>query len=313
MTDSKSVIQVINTPTQTQISADVTYLTTGVRKASRKGRFEDDEEPLVDNTVALPKRSKKTDRAQRRLVQKQQKAAERPTAATLLDLPTELLEHVLGFLMPSDVLRLLSVSHTVQSFILETANAISRTIIRRRFGVLSRCFPLPVPFKDVESSAHPALLSERRQDMLQIHKKPYQHVKGIDPLKVCTCLSCVFAWNNLCLVLDLAYWQKTLDKKEPIPMIKRGSAPEWNRKLLDQNAEIVERAMEGDSLSYAMILEKHLRSTMGTLLRTYRGKKTVHPKRLYHFSAVEAEKESDEFLERSGPPSVSLNIPMYLV
>ena len=142
--------------------------------------------------------------------------------------------------------------------------------------------------------------------MLQIHRKPYQHIiKSIDPRKVCTCMNCVFAWNNLCLILDLAHWQKSLDKREPLPMIPRGTSPEWNLKLLDANAAIVERAMEGHLLQHALILEKHLQTTMSTLSRTFRGRKTVHPKRLYHFTNVDAETETDEFLERSGPPSVS--------
>ena len=149
--------------------------------------------------------------------------------------------------------------------------------------------------------------------MLQIHKKPYQHVKGIDPLEVCTCMNCVFSWNNLCLILDLHHWQKNLDNREPIPMIPRGSSPEWNRKLLEANAAVVEKAMNGHLLYYALILEKHLRTTMSTLSRTFRGKKTVHPKRLYHFTKADAEEETDEFLERSGPPSVSFPNKLHLV
>ena len=88
-------------------------------------------------------------------------------------------------------------------------------------------------------------------------------------------------------------------------MIPRGSSPEWNKQLLEANAAVVERAMHGHLLHYAMILEKHLRTTMGNLTRTFRGKKTVHPKRLYHFTKVDADRETDEFLERSGPHSVS--------
>ncbi|KAF2482047.1 hypothetical protein BDY17DRAFT_300166 [Neohortaea acidophila] len=271
-----------------------------VPRSSRKAKVQDDDEPLIDTTVAIPKRSKKTERAQRRLAQKQQK---RPHTASLLDLPAELVEHILGFLLPSDIFRLLSINRSIHDFIKINANAIARDIIHRRFWVLSRCFPLPVPLEKVDSSAYSALLSEKRDNMLRIHKKSYQHVKEIDPLRVCTCLNCILAWNDLNLVLDLAHWQDSLDKREPITMIKRGTHPDWNRKLLEANAAIVEKAMEGDLLCYAMIFQKHLHSTTRTLLRTYRGKKTVHPKRLYHITAADAAKGDDEFLERSGPPS----------
>lgn len=126
-------------------------------------------------------------------------------------------------------------------------------------------------------------------------------------------MHCVLSWNNLCLILDLAHWQKNLDEREPIPMIARGSSPEWNQALIDSNADIVEKATFGHLLYYAMILEKHLRTTMSTLSRTFRGKKTVHPKRLYHFTNADAVKETDEFLERSGPHSVSIARPLFHV
>lgn len=291
-----------NAPTSTD---EVTYITTASRKPPKNARIIDEDEPLIDTTLALPKKSKKTGRAQKRLEKKQQQAAHRPKATSLLDLPPELLQDILGFLRPSDIFLLKRVNRPLHHFISENENAIARDIIRRRYWVLSRCFQLPVALKDVDPSAHPALLSEKRQDMLIIHRKPYQHVKSSNPLRVCTCMNCVFSWNNLCLILDLAHWQKNLDEREPIPMIAHGSTPEWNRELIDANAAIVEKSMDGHLLHYAMILEKHLCTTMSTLSRTFRGKKTVHPKRLYHFTSLDAMKETDEFLERSGPHSVS--------
>ena len=281
---------------------EVSYITTGRRKVSKKARSADVEEPLVDTTATLPLRSKKTGRAQKRLLDRQKKASQRPIATTLLDLPPELVQEILGYLQPGDILGLLKVSRMVRDFVLDHENAVVRDVIRRRYWVLTRCFPLPVAFEDVDSSAHPSLLSEKRQDMISIHKKPYQHIKGIDPLKICTCMSCVFAWNNLCLILDLAHWQKNLNEREPIPMIERGTSPEWNKQLLDTNAAIVEKAM-ASRLCYARILEKHLQTTVETLFRTIRGKKTMHPRRLYHLTPADASKETDEFLERSGPPS----------
>jgi hypothetical protein len=280
----------------------ISYITPHQRKPTKKTRIIDEDEPLVDTTAALPLHSKKTERTKKRLERKQRKAAEQPSPTTLLDLPPELLQEILGLLRPRDVLQLSMASQAVRAFVLENENTIARDIIRRRYWVLAQCFPLPLPFDDIDTTAKPALLSERRQNMLQIHKKPYQHVKGIDPLKICTCMSCVLAWNNLCMVLDLSHWQKNLGNRIPIEMIPRGTNPEWNQKLLDKHARIVEHAMNS-RLTHAAILEKHLQSTVQTISRTFRGKKTVHPKRLYHLAPVDAEQETDEFLERSGPPS----------
>lgn len=281
---------------------EISFITTGSRKAEKTTKLVDEDGPLVDTTAALILRSKKTERAQRRMRKKQKKAAERPAILALLDLPPELLQEVFSYLRPSDIFQLLLVSHDVHDFVRDHESAICRDIIKRRYWVLSRCFPLPVAFENVDSSAHASLLSEKRQDMLQIHKKPYQHVKGVDPLKICTCVSCVFAWNNLCLILDLSHWQKNLNEREPIPMIARGSSPEWNKSLLDTNAAAVQKAMTS-RLCYARTLEKHLRTTVETISRTLKGKKTVHPRRVYYFTPPEAAKETDEFLEREGPHS----------
>jgi hypothetical protein len=271
-------------------------------KPTKKGRILDDDEHLIDTTAALTLHSKKTKRSEKQLQKKQQKAAKRPNPTSLLDLPPELLEEVASYLRPSDVFQLIRTSRGVRGFIYEHESAIAREIIQRRYWVLSRCFVSPVSFENTDDSARPALLSETRQNMLQIHRKPYQHVKGVDPLKVCTCVSCVFAWNNLNMILDLSHWQRNLNRREPIPMIPRGTTPEWNRKLVEANADIVEKAMKS-RLVYTAILEKHLQTTVATIFRTFRGRKTVHPKRLYHLTPTEAVKETDEFLERSGPPS----------
>jgi hypothetical protein len=285
--------------------AEVTYIATGIRKSSRRSKPVDEDEPLIDTTIALPLRSKKTLRQEKKAFDKQKKAAQRPPVTNLMDLPPELLQEVLGHLRTSDIFQLLLVNHAIYDFIRENENAIIRDIIRRRYWVLARCFPLPVAFEKVDPSAHSALLSVRRQDMIEIHKKPYQHIKGIDPLKICTCMACVFAWNNLNIVLDLSYWQKNLNERRPITMIERGTIPQWNVELLEKHAAVVMKAMES-RICYARILEKHLRTTIQTISRTIRGKKTMHPRRLYHLTPPEAAKETDEFLERSGPPSYEL-------
>ncbi|KAK3720593.1 hypothetical protein LTR37_003642 [Vermiconidia calcicola] len=259
-------------------AVEVSFISTGTEKHSRRGKIIDEDEPLIDTTAALTLRSKKTDRAQKRLQKRQQRAAARPASLSLLDLPPELVQEIVTYLRPSNVFVLAQVSGSIHGFIEQHESAIARDIIKRRYWVLARCFPLPVAFDNVDSTAYPSLLSEKRQDMLQIHRKPYQHVKGIDPLK------------------------KNLNEREPIPMIPRGTSPEWNRQLLETNASVVEKAM-ASPLCYAGILERHLRTTVQTITRTFRGKKTVHPKRLYHLTPAEADKETDAFLERSGPPS----------
>lgn len=281
---------------------EISFISTGSRKSNKTVKTINEDEPLIDTTARLTLKSKKTERAQKRLHRRQNKSARRQVAASLLDLPPELLQEVIVHLRPREIFQLQQTNHDLHRFITENDNAIAREVIRQRYWVLSRCFPLPIAFSNVSEAARPALLSERRQDMLQIHKKPYQHVKGIDPLKVCTCTSCVFAWNNLCMILDLSYWQKYLNEREPITMIPRGTTPAWNQALLDANAAIVDRAMES-RLVYAGILDRHLKTTTQTIFRTFRGKKTVHPKRLYHLTPFEAANETDEFLDRSGPPS----------
>lgn len=72
-------------------SEEVTYITTGVPKASRKTRVIDEDEPLVDTTAPLTLRSKKTARGKKKLHKKQQKDAAK---ASLINLPPELLHDV---------------------------------------------------------------------------------------------------------------------------------------------------------------------------------------------------------------------------
>jgi len=87
-------------------------------------------------------------------------------------------------------------------------------------------------------------------------------------------------------------------------MIRRGSAPEWNQKLIDANAAIVEKSIES-RICYITILEKHLKTTVDNLSRTFKSKET-QSERSYNFTSADAEKETDEFLERSGPSSFEM-------
>lgn len=281
-----------------------------------------DHEPLIDTTARLSLHSKKTARLQRRQQKKQSARKVRSEIQSFLDLPPELLSLVLSFLQPSDIYSLLRLNRSMRGYLLENENAIADSILNRRYWVLRQCFPLPVTLDRVPDFARPALLSQQWQDRLRIHKNPYQHIKQIDPSVVCTCMSCVLAWNNLCIILDLARWQSNLDNREPLPIIPRGRNPEWNVELLERNAQNVMKAMHSP-LAHARILQTHLDVTVRTILRSerYRRKgdkpslkdKTAPvrpPKpRLYHLTDEEAAAGTDEFLERSGPPSYQ---PIYM-
>ena len=299
---SSASLQEYQTPPS--LSHHLPYQIVHTSKLGKKTALRDDSEPLVDTTAAIPLHSKKTERIQKRLQRKSKQPKPRTEPNLLLDLPSELLFEVITCLQPSDVLRLSQMNRAIHDFLTLNETTIAKDIIRRRYWVLSRCLPLPVSLESVDSSAHPALLSERRQAMVNHHRKPYQHVRHIDETRVCTCMSCVLGWNILCMVLDLSHWQKGFANREPIPMIQRGRKPEWNEALLDKHAAAVYKAM-CSPLAYAVILEKHLATTTGTILRRSKwAKKPVTPaSRLYRLSLAEAAQATDEYLERSGPPS----------
>jgi hypothetical protein len=273
-------------------------------KKKMPATLDDDEEPLVDTTAALPLHSKKTERMQKRLEKKSKKKPS-PKPQSFLDLPSELLLDILTYLRPRDIFTLRRLNHLTKSFIASNEATISREIIRTRYSILAKCFPLPVPFASLDPQYHSALLSPKRQDLLAIHKKPYQHAKPLDPLEICTCMTCVFAWNNLCTIVDLAHWQQALDNREPIPMIPRGQNPDWNQNLITHNASLVHAAMS-KPLVYAALLALHLNTSTRTILRRskYIKRRPVLPEhRPYQLSLVEAAQESDEYLSRNGPPS----------
>lgn len=256
------------------------------------------EEPLIDTTVAIPKKSKKTGRLQKKLQKKEKARKER---AVLSDLPSELILDILYHLRPSDILVLTRVQTSLREFILDQETIISREIIHRRYLALSKCFPLPVPLEKVDKNAHPALQSEERQLLMDIHKRPYQHIKSPDPKLICTCLTCVLAWNQLCLVVDFAHWQRNLNTGEPITPIERGKYPEWNQALIANNSALVQKALYSP-LWYARLLETHLRSTVGSIRR--HGANKGNKRRRFRMSLEDAAAETDQFLERSGPPSM---------
>ena len=257
------------------------------------------EEPLIDTTAPILLHSKRTRRLQKRLQRRTEKHAVSDEPRTLLDLPSEILVDIFGYLRPSDVFTALRTSRTLESLITRNEKAIVKDIIATRYSVLTRCFPLPVPFEKVDSAAQPALLSERRQELMSIHKKPYQHIRPPDPKAICTCLTCMLAWNNLCLLIDFARWQDNLDRGEPIPIIPRGRNPEWNQKIVMESSQVVEKAMQSRRW-YARILEQHLASTTRAIKRLSTARRKNPP---FQMSTEDASSETDWFTERSGPPS----------
>ncbi|RDW56421.1 hypothetical protein BP5796_13170 [Coleophoma crateriformis] len=265
-----------------------------------------DEEPLVDLTAAIPLRSRRTERLQK----KKMKKTICSNVRSFLDLSSELLNDILSFLEPSDIFALIRINSSMRHYIQLNEQRITEAIIRLRYPVLAKCFPLPVLFDKVDKDFHPALLSPRHQQRLLIHKRPYQHIKQANPQNTCSCMSCVMAWNNLNLVIDLAHWQNHLESRHPITVIPRGVQPRWNLELIEANASVANKAIRCP-LWYARILQKHLDTSIRTIVRhsAVRRKKGLPEtdvpalKRLFHLSADDISTSSDSFLKRSGPPS----------
>ncbi|KIX97959.1 uncharacterized protein Z520_06037 [Fonsecaea multimorphosa CBS 102226] len=280
--------------------------------AWRRQKVVAENEPLVDTTAALALHSKKTARLQRRQ-QKKQARKVHSDVHSFLDLPQELLSMILSFLQPTDIVNLLLLNKSMHMFILDNERSIADDIMNRRYWTLRQCFPPPVSLDQVPSIARPALMNEQRQGRGRIHKIQYQHIKQIDSSRLCTCVSCVLSWNNLNIILDLAYWQKNLENREPLPVIPPGRNPDWNVKLLDRHAAIVAKATKSP-LTHARILQMHLDTTIRTIIRfgkwEKKGDKARKPEsRLYHLTDAEAAAGTDEFLDRKGPPSYQ---PLYM-
>ncbi|TVY40455.1 hypothetical protein LOCC1_G005732 [Lachnellula occidentalis] len=189
------------------------------------------EEPLIDTTTALPLRSKRTSRLQKK---RHQKATSTKQTATLWDLPSEILLDILRLLKPSAIFRVSRANQALRAFILEEEERIARQVIETRYAVLAQCFVVPRLLNTLDAEAK-AALSDGGRVGASVHgggngkKTGYQHIAVPDAGVVCTCLTCLLAWNNICLVVDFAHWQRNLDAGEPIPMIPRGKFPEWNQ------------------------------------------------------------------------------------
>jgi len=301
---------------------EYTIVHTGQRRGkASKVAAEDDDEPLIDHTAPLAKNSKKTKRLLKQQGRRQKKASSK--VHNFLELPAELLHEILGHLLPSDILRVAEINHATRDFVHEYETSIAKDVMDRRFWVLRRCFPLPVAFANLDEPSRAALLNPSWQDKTKIHRF-YTQMKTSDPTKLCSCMSCLLAWNNLSLALDFGHFQWHLNHREKIPLMARGTNPDWNQKLTEEHARIVTKAMSSP-LTYAAILEKHLHSIVGTLLRQLRHPpklpmhrhnkvgagvpaKTVHPILLYQITERDAAREDDSFLERDG--KASLEFPL---
>ncbi|KAK3677320.1 hypothetical protein LTR78_002858 [Recurvomyces mirabilis] len=313
--DTKTETASITSTDATSATGEYVIVQTGGGRSNKKTVANDDDEPLIDTTAAIAKNSKKTRRLLKQQEKRQKKYAAKARPQSPFDLPPEILQEVLSYLKPSDVLRLELLSHAINDFILDNEWPIAKDIMDRRYWVLRQCFPLPTHLSQVDEESQTALRNPRREKMTEIHKKPYQHIRAVDSTVICSCPSCLLAWNNLNVILDFWHSQQNLNMREPIPMIPRGMFPKWNLELIEKHARIVDRAMFSP-LTYATIVEKHLESTIGTLLRQVRFPphlpmhrhnkaampKTVHPVRLYHVTEKDAD-GTDEFLERDGKPS----------
>ena len=253
--------------------------------------------PLIDTTAALSLHSKRTERRQKKRHRKASKQQ-----ATLLDLPSEIILQIIYFLNPSDIFNLSRTSKGLHQFINSETSRIAANVITSRYPVITQCFPLPILLRNVDQEAHAALLDDERQiTHLHIHKKPYQHVLPPDPNVICTCLTCILAWNNLCVIIDFAFWQDNLEKGEPVTMIGRGEVPRWNQELITANALIVQKALR-NPLWYARILEQHLKTTVASIRR--HSNNSGNKRRRFRMAPEDVAVENDEFLKRSGPPSM---------
>ncbi|KAK4611563.1 hypothetical protein CLAFUW4_13133 [Fulvia fulva] len=276
------------------------------RKSIKKVVPLDDDEPLIDTTEAIPLKSKKTERMQKRMQKKLRKTKATSDVKNFLELPSELLQAVLGYLQPGDIFGLLLLNKSTRQYIMNNQSSIARDVLNLRYWSLSRAFHKPLPLHDIDPVGQASLLNERYQEKLVIHSK-YQHIPKFDEHKICTCVTCVQAWNNLCVIMDLHNFQDHLDRREAIPMILRGRFPEWNTKLLQSHAHAVEKAVESP-LAYARIMQFHLDTIVRTLNRPIHiGKKTIEQKKkLYHLTASDTASGTDKFLERSGRPTYQI-------
>lgn len=256
---------------------------------------------LEDKTEALTLRSKRTERLRKRRREKVMKVKDSPQGFLGL-LPYELAMEILKLLRPSDLFQLQRTSRPFHDFITQNENRIVQAVSSWRYSCLEKSFRLPVLLANISPNIHNLLQAPERQEIITTHlKKPYQHVASPDPTEVCTCLTCGLRWSALAIIVDFAHWQKHLDEGEPIPTIPRGKNPEWNQALIASHATIVRKALRSP-LWHARLLETHLDSTTRSIRRHVANK--GNKRRRFRMTEDDVKSGTDEFLNRSGPPSL---------
>lgn len=278
--------------------------------SARKSRSKE----RVGNDGTLTVFSKKSERLRKRQQLRSGKAT-LESDITILDLPFDILMQILSYLRPSHVFRLSRACRSLHTFLLvDHPDRVARSIVGWRYSCLEKCMRPPVLICDVDDVYRDALQDQGRLRGHEIRRRPYyQHIKPPDPAVVCTCMTCVFRWNVLCLAVDFAHWQDRLDRlnadKEPLPTVPRGREPEWNAKLLDAHAAVVEKAMRPAAsgaceaaLWHAAILEAHLNSTVRAIRRNIAYEYNTRDR--FRMTAEDAASGTDEFLQRKGQPTL---------
>lgn len=262
-----------------------------------------------DGTLAVF--SKKSERLRKKRQLRRGKTSDRQLI-TLLDLPFDVTIQLLSYLRPTDVFRLSRTCRSLHAFLLDEHPArIARSIVQWRYPCLEKCMRLPVLVSDIDGAYRDALQYQAPHHP-ESHQKQscpfYQHIKAPEPTVVCTCMTCGLRWNILCIVVDFAHWQDSLDKNEPLPVIPRGRQPEWNTRLLDTHAGVVKKAISpstcgrSSALWHAVIMEAHLDSMVRSIRRHSANKFNKRPR--FRMTAHDAASGTDEFLQRRGPPSL---------
>lgn len=275
-------IKVVSVPSQTQADGSL------------------DDEVLVDTTASLQLHSKRLDRQKKKLDKKAKKKLI-GGIWTFLDLPYDVLLHILSYALPSSILNLARVNSALHRFVVENQNTIGRSVVARRYTVTARCFRAPVLLENVDPQFYPALQNTRREQLRIVLKQPYTHIMSPNPAEVCTCMTCILSWNALSLAYDFNQWQDDLDKGIAIPMPARGQRPRWNRQLLEYNGKVVSKATRS-YLWYARILEAHLESTIRSITRQRKNK--GNKRRRFSLSDEDIASGTDDFLAKKGPPTV---------
>lgn len=113
------------------------------RRRHKKPLPDEIEEPLVDETKAIPLHSKKTERLQKRQQKKSQKASLQASNLSLSEFPTEILVEIFSWLRVEDVFRMSRTSRSMRDLVLSHEKPIAKGIVSRRYWILYRCLEVP--------------------------------------------------------------------------------------------------------------------------------------------------------------------------